>query len=273
MGILKDKVAVVLGASAEGGTGWAIAEGLAAQGAKVVVAARTFEPLERLAKKIGGHAVKCDGGSEADIRNLRDETIKTFGKIDIAVNSAAQPVLSSIADSNQDTLNQGITVNYFGMVHFIREMADAMKGPGSIITVSSMTAIQPSAPHFSYACGKAAMECLVMYAAQEYGPRQIRVNCIRVGTVRSDMARALYEKPGITERFEMEIPLGKMPEPEQIAHAAVFLADNPYMTGCHLDVSGGNQLARFPFMHELPGAREAYAGSGPLASRESGNAF
>ena len=69
---LKDKVAVVLGASAEGGTGWAIAEALAEEGAKVVVAARRIEPLRELAKKICGKAMACDGGKEADIKALDD---------------------------------------------------------------------------------------------------------------------------------------------------------------------------------------------------------
>ena len=270
---LSGKVAVVLGASAEGGTGWGIAEAFATQGAKVVVAARSIEPLKKLAEKIGGTAVKCDGGNEDDIKNLRVEAINTYGKIDIAVNSAATPTLSMIAESTGEMIEQGINVNYVGMVHFVREMADAMTGPGSIILISSMCATHPMQPHFAYACGKAATECLVKYAAQEFGPKKIRVNCIRIGTVMSEMAKDHYNFPGVGERFIHEIPIGRLGEPSDMADTAIWLAEADYVTGSTFDISGGNHLNRFPFLEELPGAGESYDGSGALADREQGNVY
>ncbi|HTZ69848.1 MAG TPA: SDR family oxidoreductase, partial [Acetobacteraceae bacterium] len=130
MSELHGKVAVVLGASAKGGTGWGIAEGLAARGAKVVVAARTLAPLQELATAIGGSAFCCDGGSEADIRALKDHVLNIYGALDIAVNSAATPTLGMIADADEALLRQGVQVNYFGHVYFVRYMAEAMRGPG-----------------------------------------------------------------------------------------------------------------------------------------------
>src|SRR5271163_3542299 len=124
MSDLTGKVAVVLGASAAGGTGWGIAEGLAAKGAKVVVGARSFEPLKVLAEKIGGLAVRCDAGEEADVRALRDRTLEAHGRLDIAVNSAATPTLGFISDATPELLLQGVQSNYFGMVYFIRYMAE-----------------------------------------------------------------------------------------------------------------------------------------------------
>ena len=210
MSSLSGKVAVVLGASAEGGTGWGVAEGLAAAGAKVVVAARSFEPLQKLAAKIDGTAFRCDAGNESDIRALTDRTMETHGRIDIAVNSAATPTMGLISATTQELLQQGIQVNYFGMAYFVRFMAEAMRGPGSIILISSMSATHPVLPHFAYACGKAATECLVRYAALEYGSRKITVNGIRIATVLSEMARAHYSTPGVGERFIHEIPLGRL---------------------------------------------------------------
>src|SRR5579859_2747414 len=99
---LRDKVAVVLGASAEGGTGWAVAEGLAAEGAKVVVAARRLEPLQKLAERIGGLAVTCDAANEGEIVRLSKAAADGFGPIDIAVNSAGLPVLGMIANARTD---------------------------------------------------------------------------------------------------------------------------------------------------------------------------
>src|SRR4030095_4826835 len=95
---LAGKVAVVLGASAEGGTGWAIAEALAAQGAKVVVGARSLAPLQKLATRIGGTAVACDAGNEAQVKALAKAALTNYGQLNIAVNSAGLPVMSMIAE-------------------------------------------------------------------------------------------------------------------------------------------------------------------------------
>src|SRR5690606_2520946 len=108
MTTLQDKVAVVLGASAEGGTGWAIAEALAAAGAKVVVGARSYEPLQKLAEKIGGTAVRCDAGVEADVEALAAAALETYGRLDIAVNSAGLPVMGLIAESDVAALQSAI---------------------------------------------------------------------------------------------------------------------------------------------------------------------
>lgn len=270
MSDLNGRVAVVLGASAEGGTGWGIAEGLAARGVKVVVGARSLAPLKKLAAKIDGLAVQCDAGNEADIKSLRDQTIERYGRLDIAVNSAATPTLGLISATTSELLHQGVQVNYFGMAFFVRYMAEAMQGPGSIILISSMSATHPVFPHFAYACGKAATECLIRYAALEYGPRKITVNGIRIGTVFSDMARAHYEAPGVTERFVHEIPLGRLGQPKDMADTVVWLSGPAYITGSVLDISGGNQLNRFPFIEELPGQGASYEGSGALFDREHG---
>ena len=267
---LDGKVAVVLGASAEGGTGWGVAEGLAAAGAKVVVGARSMAPLERLADRIGGFAVACDGGDEAQIKALRDAAIDRYRRIDIAVNCAATPVMSSIASVTSEQLQLAAGVNFFGMTWFVRDMAEVMTDGGSIVLVSSMSTTHPVLPHFAYACAKAAAECLVRYAAVEYGPRGIRVNGLRIGTVMSDMARELYNAPGVAVQFIKEIPLGRLGEPEDMADAVLWLSGRAYITGSMIDVSGGNQLNRFPFLSELPGGETNYEGAAALHDREQG---
>jgi NAD(P)-dependent dehydrogenase (short-subunit alcohol dehydrogenase family) len=270
---LSGKVAVVLGASAEGGTGWGIAEGLAAAGARVVVAARSFEPLKRLADKIGGTAIACDAGDEAQITALRDKALERYGRIDIAVNSAATPTLGLIAQATPELMQQVVQVNLFGMTYFVRDMADALTDGGSIVLISSLSATHPIFPHFAYAAAKAGMECMVKYAALEYGSRGIRVNGIRIGTVMSEMARTHFESPGVTERFVHEIPLGRLGQPADMAKAVLWLSDGAYISGSMLDVSGGNQVTRFPFIEELPGAGASYEGSGALHDREMGRGY
>jgi NAD(P)-dependent dehydrogenase (short-subunit alcohol dehydrogenase family) len=271
---LKGKVAVVLGASAEGGTGWGVAEGLAAEGVKVVVGARSIEPLRRLADRIGGHAVQCDAGSYDEIKKLRDEALQKYGRIDIAVNSAATPTLSLIKDVTPEIMSQAVQVNYFGMAYFVRHMGEVISDAGSIVLISSMSSTHPVFPHFAYAGAKAAMECMIKYAAIEYGPRRIRINGIRIGTVYSDMAKTFYDTPGVAEAFVKEIPLGRWGYPADMASAVIWLSSQVYMTGSMLDVSGGHQINRFPFLSELPGGDDrSYEGSAALADRAAGKGF
>lgn len=270
---LTGKTAVVLGASAEGGTGWGIAEALANAGAKVVVGARSMGPLQKLADKIGGLAVRCDGGSEDDISALSDAAAKEYGKIDIAVNSAATPTLSMIRNITPELMQQAVSTNLFGMTYFVKHMARNMPDGGAMVLISSMSATQPIEPHFAYAAAKAGTECMIKYAALEFADQKIRVNGIRIATVYSEMAKSHYDSAGITERFVHEIPAGRLGTPDDMADTVLWLAGNEYITGSMLDIAGGNQINRFPFLNELPGAGESYEGAGALADRESGKGF
>lgn len=251
---LRGKVAVVLGASAVGGTGWAVAEALAAEGAKVVVAARRPEPLEVLAKQIGGTAVVCDAGKPDQVAALARAATEAYGPIDIAINSAARPILGTIAEADQTAVQRSLDVNFLGHVSFVREMAAVMRDGGSIVLFSSASAVQPTLPFFPYACAKAATDCLVRYAALEYGPRGIRVNSIQPGPIKTEMAAQLFAAPGAEAAFAREIPLGRVGEPEDYARVAVALAGPGYVTGVNLPVSGGMHLTRPPRQDELPGA-------------------
>lgn len=248
---LTGKVAVVLGASAEGGTGWAIAEGLAERGAKVVVAARSYEPLTKLADRIGGFAVRCDAGSEEDIKALTKATLDRYGHVDIAVNSAALPTRSAIADIDQAQLDMSFRVNFFGNLFFIQQMAEAIGRDGSIIYVSSMATTHPLPPHAVYASAKSASDCLIRYAALEYGPRNIRVNSILPGAIRSHMVAEAFKDPSYEATLRKEVPLGRIGEVEDFADAVLWLATSAYVTGLNLQVNGGNHLTRFPYLHEF----------------------
>jgi NAD(P)-dependent dehydrogenase (short-subunit alcohol dehydrogenase family) len=249
---LHGKAAVVLGCSASGGTGWAIAEGLAAEGVRVMVSARRREPLEQLAAKIGGVAHVCDAGDPAQVADLGRAAREAFGSIDIAVNAAGLPVHGTIADIDDRSVQDALDVNYLGNVHFIRHMAAAMNDGGSIVLISSSSAAQPVEPYFAYACAKAATDCLVRYAAIEYGPRGIRVNSILPGPIKSDMAKGLWDIAGMEEVFEREVPLGRIGQPADYADAVLWLSGPAFVTGLNLPVSGGNHMTRAPRADEMP---------------------
>jgi NAD(P)-dependent dehydrogenase (short-subunit alcohol dehydrogenase family) len=252
---LQGKVAVVLGASASKGTGWAIAEALAGAGAKVVVGARSLEPLQRLADKIGGTAVRCDVSNEKEVAAAAQAALDTYGKLDIAVNAAGLAGQGLIDEAEENDLRNAVENNYFANVYFVKHMARAIGSDGSITIISSLSTTHPMLPLFSYACAKAATDCLAKYAALEYGPRNIRVNTILPGPIMSDMTADIYAQPGYVEALEREIPLKRIGYPNDFADAVLWLAGGAYVTGLNIPVCGGIQLARFPFQDELPGMK------------------
>lgn len=252
MGVLAGKVAIVLGASAPGGSGWAIAERFAAEGAKLVVGARRSGPLDELARKTGGIAQMCDVAREEDVAALVARAVEAFGGLDVAVNAAGLPMGGTIAHSPVGDARAAMEVNYFGCLHFIRHSAEAMKNGGSIVLFSSLAAAQPMECVYSYGCAKAATDCLVRYAAAEYGPKGIKINSILPGPIRSDMASGLWAVAGMEEAYAREIPLGRIGETSDYAEAALWLAGPSFVTGLNLHVSGGNQLTRMPTLSERP---------------------
>lgn len=252
MGQLDGKVAIVLGASAPGGSGWAIAQRFAAEGARLVVSARTETALRDLALQTGAIPQVCDVADESQVKALVACAVDTYGSLDIAVNAAGLPMGGTISSAPVDDARAAMEVNYFGCLHFIRHSAAAMTGGGSIILFSSLAAAQPMEYVYSYGCAKAATDCLVRYAAQEYGPRGIKVNSILPGPIRSDMASGLWAIEGMEAAYAREIPLRRIGETADYADAALWLAGPSFVSGLNLHVSGGNQLTRMPFLAERP---------------------
>jgi len=248
---LEGKVAVVLGASAQGGTGWSVADHLHRAGAKVVVAARRIDPLEELARQIGGLAVRCNAANEEEIVALAAAARDHFGGVDIAVNCAAKPVLATIADAKLADVQRSLDVNFLAHVVFVREMASVMRDGGSIILFSTSSAAQPLLPFFPYACAKAATDCLVRYAALEYGSRGIRINSVLPGPIKTEMASHIFSDPATEAVFEREIPLGRVGTPEDFGQLAIMLSGTHYLTGLNLPASGGMQLTRSPRQDEI----------------------
>ncbi len=252
MGVLEGKTAIVLGASAAGGSGWAIAERFAREGARLVVGARSTGPLEELARRTGGVAQACDVADEAQVRAFVKRAVDEYGQLDIAVNAAGLPAGGTIAQAPLDDARAAMEVNYFGCLHFVRHSAAAMTSGGSIILFSSLAATQPMEFVYAYGCAKAATDSLVRYAAQEYGPKGIKVNSILPGPIRSDMASALWEVEGMEKAYADKIPLRRIGEPGDYAEAALWLAGPSFVSGLNLHVSGGNQLTCMPALAERP---------------------
>ena len=248
---LHGKVAVITGSSR--GIGRAIAEAMAAFGAKVVVSSRKREACEQVRAEIakrGGDAVviPCNIGDKQELARLVEETNKTCGKIDVLVcNAAVNPHFGpsqEIPDGAfEKILGSNVRSNHWLCQMVIPAMAEL--GGGTVIIVSSIGGLKGSDRLGTYGVSKAAEMQLARNLAVEWGPRKVRVNCIAPGLVRTDFARALWENQEVYERAVRSYPLRRIGEPQDIAGAAVFLASKAgsFITGQTIVVDGGVTIA------------------------------
>nr|WP_176392192.1 SDR family oxidoreductase [Sphingomonas sp. CDS-1] len=255
------KSAIVLGASAEGGSGWAIAERLAAEGARVAVASRNLENLQRLAAKIGGVAIACDAGEPQDLVRLADQARDALGPIDIAIDAAGWPMPGMIADITPEKVERAMAINFMGPLFFVQNCTRVMRDGGAVVVISSISSTHAAPGQMAYACAKAATNMMIKYAAIEFGPRQIRVNAVLPSLIESAMAAPFVAIPGVREAAVKEAPLGRGATPADMAAACLWLAsDECFATGIWMPVDGGNHLRRCTFPDEYP--PQAYAAIG-----------
>jgi NAD(P)-dependent dehydrogenase (short-subunit alcohol dehydrogenase family) len=253
MGRLDNKVAVILGASDERSMGAACARCFAQEGAKLILAARRRNNLERIAQTVGGVAVECDIRSEADVAALAEAAIKMHGRLDVAVNFAGVNSAASILEVTRETLLEACEVHLIGTALFFKHMAAKMTAGGSLITASSLTTIVAPAGLAAYAGSKSGADQIVRIAAGELGERGIRVNSIAPGFTRSAMTEGYFSIPTLEKAFLREIPLGRLSTVEDIARAALWLAsdDSCATTGQKIDVTAGQSLRRTPSAQEM----------------------
>lgn len=247
MNELKGKVAIVTGASK--GIGAAIAKGLAAVGASVVVNyASSREGADRVVAEIsrkGGKAITvgADVSKATDVRRLFDETKRAFGSFDVLVNNAAVYAFAPLEEVTEDEFHRQFNINVLGVLLTSRE---AMKyfgpGGGSVINISSIASTSPVPAAVVYSATKGALDTITRVLAAELGSRKIRVNAIKPGGVETEGVHSLgiigtdFEKQMVART-----PLGRFGQPDDIASVAVFLASEAsgWMTGETIAVGGG----------------------------------
>ena len=252
MGRLDGKVVVILGASDARSMGAATATRFAAEGAKLVLAARRLEQLKPIAAACKGIAIACDITKEADLEALAKSAIAKYGKLDVAINFAGLNSAAPVAELTEAALLDACKVHLIGATLFLKHMAAVMSNGGSMITASSQTAILAPPGLAAYAGSKAGTDHVVKIAAVEYGPRGIRVNSLSPGFTRSGMTDGYFAIPTLEAAFIREIPLGRIPTVQDMANAALWLAsDEAFITGQRIDISGGQTLRRIPTGEEM----------------------
>jgi NAD(P)-dependent dehydrogenase (short-subunit alcohol dehydrogenase family) len=244
---LKGRVALITGASR--GIGKAIATEMARSGADIVVASRKMEDLEKTAAEIRESTgrkvlpVAAHIGRMEDISNLVARAVQEYGKIDILVNNAAtNPTMDPAIDVSERAWDSIMNLNLKGLFFLSQLVARVMKehGGGVIINVSSVAGVTPDILPI-YSISKAGVNMATKVMAQQWAPFGIRANTLSPGQTRTKFSEALWGNPDIYKVIIDRTPLKRIAEPEDLAHAAVFLASDKasFITGQNLLVDGG----------------------------------
>ena len=244
---LKDKVAIVTGASQGIGRDTALA--LAEAGAKVVVAARNEQKLAALVAEItsaGGEAfaLKLDVADVEQVKAGFKQVVEKFGRLDILVNNAAVTRDGLAMRMKKDDWDTVLQTNLTGAHLCIQQALPPMMKAraGRIINISSIVAQMGNAGQANYVAAKAGLIGLTKAIAIEIASRNITVNAVAPGFIATPMTDVLPDK--VKEELKVKIPLGRMGSPRDVAAAIVFLASDEaaYITGHVLNVNGGMHL-------------------------------
>lgn len=251
---LKDKVAIVTGASSD--IGLEISKKFVAEGANVVLLGRDMIKLEKARKTIKDYssrtvAIPCDITNESQVIQTVNQIMDHYGKIDILVNNAGvitDPIhFHEMTDEDWTSL---VNTNVFGTFRITKSVIVKMlenKNGGSIINIGSISAERaiPKVHLTVYCTTKAAINMFTKGLAVEYARRNIRCNCVNPGIVNAGMIKSYLDYPEARKVLEDRQPLNRIGEPEDVANAVTYLASDEakWISGVLLNVDGGKSAS------------------------------
>lgn len=250
MNRLKDKVAIITGAAM--GMGLATAKLFASEGAKVVIADMNEDEGKKQAKAIneaGGEAsfFKVNVSDSGQVEELVDFTVRTYGKLDVAVNNAARsPDSKPIAEMDEKDFRSVIEIDLIGVAlcckYQIKQMLKQGKG-GSIVNIASVSGDRPQPGNPAYVAAKHGVVGLTKTCALDYAKENIRVNTVAPGSIDTPMLQKAIKDNNMdydqtAERLSM---FGRFGKPEEVAHASLWVAsdDASFVTGAFIAADGG----------------------------------
>jgi NAD(P)-dependent dehydrogenase (short-subunit alcohol dehydrogenase family) len=239
------RVAVVTGASR--GIGFAVAQRLVEEGARVVITARKPEQLTEAAAQLGEHAVAVSGNAaDAEHRAQAIETaVRTFGRLDVLVNNTGiNPAYGTLTELDDDVARKIMDVNVLAALGWSRTALGAglgADGRSAIVNIASVAGIAPAPGIGYYGVSKSALIGLTVQLAAELSPA-VRVNAVAPAIIKTRFASALYE--GREDEVATHYALRRLGEPQDVAAAVAFLAsaDASWITGQTLVIDGGAGL-------------------------------
>ncbi len=253
---LKERVAIV--AASSQGLGKAVAQGLAREGAKLALCARTEATLNSTAEEIRKQsgievlAQPIDVSVYDQVRRFVAETVSRFGRVDICVTNAGGPPSKPFSETTVEDWQNGVNLNLMSTLYFAREVLPLMQKQkwGRLIAITSVAVKQPIEGLILSNAVRSAVSGLVKSLSNEYAKFNVLVNNVCPGytlTARLDeLASKLAKSEGIEpkqihERWASQIPMGRLGRPEELANLVVFLASEraSYITGVSIAVDGG----------------------------------
>ena len=237
------KVVIITGAGS--GMGAATAKRFAKDGYKVVLNGRTKSKLQSVADEIGSDHVLMIAGdisNPEDAANIVEQTIDTYGRLDVLVNNAAIAIFSKIEDLSLDDWNKQLSINTTGPFLMIKNAINHLeKTKGSIVNVSSVSGLGGDWNGFAYDATKGAINMMTQALALDFAAKGVRVNAVAPSLTDTDMTASITQNPEMLEKFQTRIAMKRAGQPEEVADVIAFLAsqDARFVTGTILPVDGG----------------------------------